>query len=361
MTPRPTPRINRAIIQSEHGGTLTQTFAREVPSPGPNQVLVRTAAVALNPSDWKMLSACPCPGAGCGSDYAGRVVRLGSCVTHLAQGDRVSGAVHANNPVDPSSGAYAEYSAVDASQLWKIPDAMPWTDAAAIGLCCIGTVGMAAWRNLELPGTPEEPSSKSEFVFVHGGNTANGTMAIQLLKLSGFRVLASCSPHNFKLVEDFGAEKAFDYTSPTAAEDIRAYTANSLEYVMDIIADAKSLKLCYAAMGRAGGRYVGFEFVPDELAALRKTIKASWVLGIRLTGGEIVLDKGYGYPANAELRDWGRRLFRRVESWVREGKIRPHPSVVHEYGLDGIIDGVERLRRREVSGCKLVYVIDRHA
>ena len=47
-------------------------------------------------------------------------------------------------------------------------------------------------------------------------------------------MLASCSPHNFKLVEGFGAEKAFDYTSPTAAEDIRAYTANSLEYVMDI-------------------------------------------------------------------------------------------------------------------------------
>lgn len=107
-------------------------------------------------------------------------------------------------------------------------------------------------------------------------------------------MLASCSPHNVGLVEGFGAEKAFDYTCPTAAEDIRAYTGNSLEYVMDIIADAKSLKLCYAAMGRAGGRYVGFEFVPDELAALRKTIKASWVLGIRLTGGEIVLDKGYG-------------------------------------------------------------------
>ncbi|KAI6090727.1 hypothetical protein F4821DRAFT_227719 [Hypoxylon rubiginosum] len=126
---------------------------------------------------------------------------------------------------------------------------------------------------------------------------------------------------------------------------------------MDIIAEAKSLKLCYAALGRAGGRYVGFELIPDELKNSRRTVKASWVLGIRMTGEEIALDKGYGSPANPELVIWGGELCKRIEKLVQQNKLRAHPAVIHENGLDGIIEGVERLQRREVSGCKLVYMV----
>ncbi|KAM0323350.1 hypothetical protein ACHAQA_008943 [Verticillium albo-atrum] len=349
--------MQRAIVQSDQAAVLVQTSKRPVPTPGPGQVLIRTAAVALNPCDWKMSSAFPTPGAGCGSDYAGRVVHVGNAVTNLEEGDRVAGAVHANNPISPESGAYAEYSIVDADQLWRVPDTMSWAEAATIGLCGIGTVGMAAWRNLDLPGTPETPSNKHEWVLVYGASAANGTMAVQTLKRSGFRVIATCSPHNFGMVESFGAEKVLDYRSPTCAEDIRTHTRNNLKYAMDIIADAKSLRTCYAAMGRAGGRYVGFELVPEELADLRKTIQASWVLGIRMSGREIALERGYGFPADADLREFGCDLARRVEGWARRGEIRAHPAVIHNDGLDGIIAGVERLRQREVSGQKLVYLI----
>ncbi|KAI8945068.1 hypothetical protein F4801DRAFT_150263 [Xylaria longipes] len=80
-----------------------------------------------------------------------------------------------------------------------------------------------------------------------------------ILHRSGYRVVTTCSPHTFQLVESLGAEKAFDYKSPTCAQDIRTYTSDKLKYVMDIIAEARTLKLCYAAIGRAGGRYVGFD------------------------------------------------------------------------------------------------------
>lgn len=176
------PKLQRAIIQSDHAGALIQTSKRPIPTPGPNQALIKTAAVALNPCDWKMSTAFPTPGAGCGSDYAGSVVSLGSAVTDLREGDRVAGAVHANNPVSPESGAYAEYSVVDVDQLWRIPDSMSWAEAATIGLCGIGTVGMAAWYNLNLPGTPEKPSTKNEWILVYGASTANGTVAVQTLK-----------------------------------------------------------------------------------------------------------------------------------------------------------------------------------
>lgn len=131
-----------------------------------------------------------------------------------------------------------------------------------------------------------------------------------------------------------------------------------MAYVVDIIADMKSLRQCYASIGRAGGRYVGFELVPDELAGLRKTVKASWVLGIRMSGTEIGLDRGYGSPPDPELRAWGCELFKRMEKLIWEGKIRPHPIELHEKsGFEGIVAGVAKMKQREVSGKKLVYML----
>lgn len=66
-----------------------------VPSPDPGRILVRTHAVALNPSDWMALESFSRAGAGIGFDFAGTVVELGSGTKHLwAVGDRVAGMVH---------------------------------------------------------------------------------------------------------------------------------------------------------------------------------------------------------------------------------------------------------------------------
>ncbi|WEW56048.1 hypothetical protein PRK78_001483 [Emydomyces testavorans] len=355
------PATQRAIIQAkEPPGSLMLCEDRALPSLLPGQVLVKTAAVALNPCDWKMPTNFPCPGAGDGSDYAGTIVAIGPDVRPgIKIGDRVAGAVHASNPLNLESGAFAQYVAGYADHLWRVPDRMSMEDATAIGWCVVGSVGLALFRTMGLPGTPEKPVEKPTYALVYGGSTASGTMAIQLLKLSGFKVVTTCSPRNFSLVESYGAEKAFDYNSPTCADDIRAYTKNGLRYALDVITEAKSIKLCYAAIGRTGGRYVGFELIPDDLIAnMRKVVKADWVLGIRMTGLEIALPGGYGSKADPDLRVWGRGLAERMEALIHAGKIKPHRPKVNPGGIDAIIAGVERMRRREVSGEKMVYIID---
>lgn len=161
------------------------------------------------------------------------------------------------------------------------------------------------------------------------------------------------------MVEAYGAEKAFDYNSPTCAEEIRSYTKNSLQYVIDIVTEVKTIRLCYAAMGRAGGRYVGFELVPDELVKdMRKTVKPDWVLGITMSGNEIAIGGGYGSKPNAELRVFGCEWFRRVEALIHAGKIQSHPISLQKGGLAAVIAGVHRMQQREVSGEKLVYRLD---
>lgn len=114
------------------------------------------------------------------------------------------------------------------------------------------------------------------------------------LPRSGYKVVTTCSPKNFKLVETYGTERAFDYHSPTCGEDIREYTDNSLEYVLDVITEARTIRHCYSAIGRGGGRYCGFELLPDDLiATMRKSVKADWVMGLEMTGLEIDLPGGY--------------------------------------------------------------------
>ena len=161
------------------------------------------------------------------------------------------------------------------------------------------------------------------------------------------------------MVESYGAEKAFDYSSPTCAEDIRSYTKNTLQYVIDIIAEVKTTRHCYAAIGRAGGRYVGFELIPDELVKdMRKTVKPDWVLGIAMSGSEIAIGGGYGSKADPELRVFGCEWFRRVEALIHNGKIRSHPVSLQKGGLVAVIAGVQRMQRREVFGEKLVFRLE---
>ncbi|KAI4199285.1 MAG: hypothetical protein LQ346_002594 [Caloplaca aetnensis] len=354
------PSTQRAIIQAEDAGSLVLLDNSPLPNLLPGQVLVKTAAVALNPCDWKMPTNFPCPGAVDGSDFSGVVVALGSdLVRDVKLGDRVAGAVHASNSLNPSSGAFAEYLAAYADQMWKMPDSMDWDAGAAIGWCVTGTVGLAMFRSLKLPGSPEQPVQKPMYALVYGGSTASGTMAIQMLRLSGFKVIATCSPKNFALVESYGAEKAFDYNSPSCAEDIRTYTKNTLQYAIDIIAEVKSVRLCYMAIGRAGGRYVGFELVPEDLVkGMRRTVKPDWVLGITMSGNEIAIGGGYGSRPNPELRAFGCEWFLRVEALIHAGKIRPHPIKLRQGGLSAVIAGVATMQRRQLSGEKLVYRLE---
>lgn len=115
--------------------------------------------------------------------------------------------------------------------------------------------GLGLFKSLDLPGDPLQPNHKPMAVLVYGGSTATGTAAIQLLKLAGYSAIVTCSAHNFELVKSYGADIAFDYRLSTCAADIGAQTKNSLCYALDCISTSQSMDLCYAALGRAGGRY----------------------------------------------------------------------------------------------------------
>jgi hypothetical protein len=148
----------------------------------------------------------------------------------------------------------------------------------------------------------------------------------------------------------------FDYKSPTCAEDIRAATKNTLRFVLDPFAEAKTLRLCHAAIGRTGGRYCALEQYQESLCS-RKTIKHELVMGGAISGQGVELPEPYGIPPQPEIGVWAREWYKKVQELIDEGKLRPCPIQVLPGGFEGILDGLDLLRNGKVSGKKLVVPI----
>lgn len=174
-----------AIIQGE-AGSLRIAHGLPIPQLGPGHILVRTAAVALNPSDFKMPFAFPAPGCYAGCDFAGTVCGLAPDIAANGPwmlGDRVFGAVTGNVPDEPDTGSFAEYVKAISTFTWRIPDSMSFSEAVGLGGVRISTMGLAIFKSLDLPGTFECPVEKPRDVLIYGGSTSVGTMGIQMTKL----------------------------------------------------------------------------------------------------------------------------------------------------------------------------------
>lgn len=375
------PATQRAITQDEHG--QPQIVAGVAVSPLlRGTVLVKTAAVALNPSDHKMGASFPTPGAIIGMDFAGTVVSVAErdgAQKGIAVGDVVCGAVQGSNPAAPENGAFAEYVRAPADLLLRVPirnqvdDNGGDTDinSPAVSNSCIqaaATLGtalatclLALWDSdaLGLAATPDspDPAQPPVPVLVYGASTATGTMAVQLLRLSGLDPVATCSPHNFELVRSRGAGAVFDYAAEDVAAAIREHTGGRLRYALDCIGDAESVACCYGAIQRAGGRYAALEHVDEELLRRRRAVKASFVMAPEAYGDEVKLPGAYGRPARAEKRQLAVRFFAIFQKLLDEGKLETHPVEMLQSGLEGVIKGLSMLKTGAVSGKKLVALL----
>ncbi|RYP02576.1 hypothetical protein DL764_005750 [Monosporascus ibericus] len=112
---------------------------------------------------------------------------------------------------------------------------------------------------------------------------------------AGFSPIATGSLSNFDLVLRFGAEKDFDYHSLTCAADLRGYIHKELASAIHCVTHADTTQLCYAALGRAGGRYVALEPFQRAMTQTQpSTVEPSWVLVLTIFGREVTLQGKYG-------------------------------------------------------------------
>ena len=199
-------------------------------SPGPNEIVVRVRAVALNPVDniqmiagfvysWLKYPAV------LGTDVAGEVVEVGKD-SRFHVGDRVTGYAAGQEKVRNSAaeGAFQHYVVLVDHMTSRIPDSVPYEQACVVplGLMTAAT-GLFDKTHLALPIPSAQPSTPTgQVVIVWGGSTSVGCNAIQLAAAAGCTVLTTCSPRNNDLVRSLGAAQVFDYKSASVRADLLA-------------------------------------------------------------------------------------------------------------------------------------------
>lgn len=169
--------------------------------------------------------------------------------------------------------------------------------------------------------------------------------------------MTTCSPHNFSLVKQYGADAVFDYHSPTCAADIRAYTKNRLKYAIDPFGEVATTALCYEAVGRAGGIYCALEHYQESMCT-RRAVKHQFVMGPALLGRGVLLPEPYGVEPDPELHEWSKRFYRSLQKVIDGGLLKPLPIKLLPGGFDGILAGLELLKTKQVSGQKLVVKLE---
>jgi len=186
------PSTQKAIvIQGPKDAQLVTD--RPIPHLRDGYILVKTAAVALNPTDWKHIDFFASPGALVGCDYAGTVEEIGKGVgKHFQKCDRVAGFVHGGDAVQHENGAFAEYIVAKADIQIHIPEGVSFEEAATLGVG-ITTIGQGLYQSLKLP-LPTEPAKESFPLLIYGGSTATGTLAIQFAKLYVLLITVPLAP-----------------------------------------------------------------------------------------------------------------------------------------------------------------------
>ena len=368
------PSTQKAVI-CKAKGIVELESSYPVPSDiKPGYLLIKTVAVALNPTDYKSVDGRTVEGALVGCDYSGTVEKLGPGITKdWKVGDRIAGFAHTVNALDPRDGAFAEYVLAKADIQIRIPDSLSFEEAATLGAGIV-TVGQALYQALKLPLPPyRNPAAQGNppQILIYGGSTATGSLAIQFAKLSGFTVITTSSSSSFDLCKSRGSTMCFDYNDPSCGREIHAHAIekdpqNGLHYVLDTITSSSSMKICSEALSSHGpNRYCALAGVSNfPLRDSDQMEFCGFTIAYTAKGEALQFGESYreGKVEDFEFmrREWipcVERLLLAEDGGSGSGQVKVHPVEIGKGGLAGVEAGLQAMREGKVRGVKMVYRI----
>jgi NADPH:quinone reductase-like Zn-dependent oxidoreductase len=196
--------IMKAIQLQEFGGPQVLQV-RDIPRPTPaaGELLIRVRAAGVNPVDTGIRAGGASGLSGAvppyvpGFDVSGVVTAIGAGVTNFGVDDEVFAMLSLRR-----GGGYAEYAIVKEAEAASKPSAATHEEAASIPL-----VALTAWQTLfEIADL-----QAGQTVLIHAGAGGVGSIAIQLAKWRGARVIATASAYNHDFLRELGVDIAVDY------------------------------------------------------------------------------------------------------------------------------------------------------
>jgi NADPH:quinone reductase-like Zn-dependent oxidoreductase len=236
----------RAVTYDSYASDNSRLKVGDVPDPkvAPGQVLIEVRAAGVNPVDWKIMAGgldglmdavfpvVP------GWDVAGVVRALGPDVPEFAPGDEVMSYARKDAV---GAGTFAQYVAVAADHVAHKPASLDWNQAGGLPLA-----GMTAQRALDRLGV-----GPGELLLVHAASGGVGSLAVQIGRDRGARVIGTASEKNHDYLRELGAEPVA--YGDGLVERVRELAPGGVSAVADLVGGQLDVTLAVLA---AGGRHV---------------------------------------------------------------------------------------------------------
>ena len=331
----------KAMLSKIVGGPETLSF-EEMPTPAPKkgQVLIRVRAAGVNFPDTLVIRDLyqikPERPFAPGGEVAGEIEAVGTGVAHLTPGDRVL--------ATGAYGGFATHMVVDAPRVTKIPDEMPYEEAACFVLT-YGTSHHALKNRADL--------KRGETLLILGASGGVGVAAIELAKAAGARVIAAVSSEEkAEFCRFAGADETIIYTRNMDSREAQKQFSNHIKAAaggdgVDVIYDAVGGNYAEPALRALAwkGRYlvVGFPAGIPKIPLNLTLLKGTQIVGVF----------------------WGAHTMREPKLHLenmndlfglyRTGQIRPR--ITASYPLEKVGDALKLLQDRKVLG-KVVVTVD---
>jgi NADPH:quinone reductase-like Zn-dependent oxidoreductase len=241
----------KAVRIAEYGKPPT-LIAVPAPTIGPDEVLVRVKASAINHLDLVEASgmakeffpiALPWTP---GHELSGIVEQIGSKVENVAVGDAVFGDAAAG-------GAFAELAAVKANVIVKKPANLSHEEAASVPVAA-----QTAWQGIFTHGH----LARGQTILIHGGAGAVGAYAVQLAAQAGATVVATASGDDEAYLTSLGASHVIDYRKARFELELR----DKVDVVLDLIG-GETQQRSFLVLKKGGFLVAANQPVPQDQAA----------------------------------------------------------------------------------------------
>jgi putative PIG3 family NAD(P)H quinone oxidoreductase len=321
-------------ISKPGGPEVLLPETRAVPVPAAGEILVKVAAAGVNRPDVAQRSGSypPPPGASDlpGLEIAGEVVALGEGAVRHKIGDKVMSLV--------AGGGYAQYCIAQDAQAMAVPASLSMQEAGAIPETL-----MTVWHNVFERGALKA----GETLLVHGGSSGIGTMAIQLAKAFGAKVIVTVgSKDKADACLKLGADHAVNYKTEDFVDAVKKFTGGTGANVILDMVGGDYIERNYEAAA-VEGRVVQIAFLSGTPKASANFAKLM-VKRLHHTGSTL------RPRSNADKAAMVAAIEAKVMPFLREGRIKP--LMDSAFPLEKAADAHRRIETSEHIG-KIVLVV----
>lgn len=332
----------KAAVLTHYDKNGTDLEIRDIPVPTvkDDEVLVKIMTAAVNPVDnmivreqVKLIVPYKTP-LVMGNEFAGIVERAGSAVSSFHPGDRVYGRMPLKK-----IGAFAQYAAIKAAALARIPDFLSFEQAS-----CVPLTALTAMQAFEIMH-----AKAGESIFISGGTGSLGAMAIPIAHRLGMHVYTNGNGENEARVRKLGAEKFIDYKKENYVNVL-----SGVDHVLDTLGE-REIPNEFRIL-KQGGSLVSLRGLPNGRFAARSGMPFYKCILFQAAGRKydrMAAVKGQTYDFLFVHED-GRQLAQIGQMFDKEHPLETSIDTI--YSLDQINQAMEKVRSGKSRGKTILSI-----